>query len=166
MMFTCSDCKAIIDTSGYCPECGSGACHMPVEQPKTAVFAEMRALEGQMLCIAGDFIKALTDQSIDVKVRWQAYVDSPDFIKKDERFIFHGYDAFCRKVWGKGMMDMFYHGNRYERFDCVDNILDSLLYHIENKLGVREEDAADHELLVEFRELVLEHRVESWVWDW
>lgn len=166
MKFQCYDCNAVFEAAEYCPECGSGACHMSVEEPKTAIFAEMQALEGQMLSIAGDFIKALTDKSIDVKVRWQAFIDSPDFIKKDEPYIFHGYDAFCRKVWGMGIADRFYHGNRYERFDCVDGILDLLLYHLETKLGVSEEDAADHELLVEFRELVLEHRVGSWVWDW
>ncbi|BBL19184.1 hypothetical protein KIT04_015 [Vibrio phage KIT04] len=166
MKMKCYDCEAIFDAAEYCPDCGSNGCHETIEEPKTAIFAEMQALEGQMLCLAGDYIKALTNQEIPLIQRWQAYVDAPKLIYKHDEYVYNGYDAFCQKVWGENMMDKFYRGNRYEQFYCVDSILDSLLYHLDTKLGVREEDAEDHELLIEFRELVLKCRVETCVWDW
>ncbi|QDF14814.1 hypothetical protein PONTUS_189 [Vibrio phage Pontus] len=166
MKMKCHDCEAVFDAAEYCPECGSNGCHETIEEPKTAIFAEMQALHGQMLCLAGDYIEALTNQDIPLKQRWQAYVNAPDFVHKHDKYVFNGYDAFCQKVWGKTMMDKFYYGQRYQQFHCVESILDSLIYYIEDELGVDEKDVEDHELLVEFRELVLKCRVETCVWDW
>ncbi|QQO38370.1 hypothetical protein VPG01_012 [Vibrio phage VPG01] len=166
MKMKCYDCEAVFDAAEYCPECGSNGCHETIEEPKTAIFAEMQALEGQMLGLAGNYIAALTNQEIPLIQRWQAYVDAPKFIHRHDEYVYNGYDAFCKKVFGKTMMDKFYDGQRYELFYCVDSILDSLLSHMEHNLGVDEKDFEDHELLVEFRELVLKCRVETCVWDW